>query len=307
MKRTVYGHLIGGLCLLSFAELAVVTKLWFPDVYPLDWAYSHGYLYLWMWVFYLTAARKEKIAVCLSAGNLLGLLLGHTAGGWLADRHMAQQAAESPDGVARGCAPFYEHAIWLGTVLFFVIAGILIQFNFFKDWKWRKQMDEDEWKRAVWAHIIGILCLVAFQFLWAFTNTYSLDMEHFVSGWTAEHHYLYCWALVCYFTGIGKPVLSVSLTLGNFAGVYLGDRAGSFFRELAMREIPWDIPNDEMLLAYQAYYQNHNGLAIWVACVFLFLILGAYIQKKGLRAICPGWLKRGLIRVKEGWLKFYNS
>ena len=101
--------------------------------------------------------------------------------------------------------------------------------------------------------------------------------------------------------------MSVSLTLGNFAGVYLGDRAGGFFRELAMRESPWDIPNEEMLLEYQAYYQNHNGLAIWVACVFLFLILGAYIQKKGLRAICPGWLKRGLIRVKEGWLKFYNS
>ena len=37
MKRTVYGHLIGGLCLLSFAGLAVVTKLWFPEVYLLEW------------------------------------------------------------------------------------------------------------------------------------------------------------------------------------------------------------------------------------------------------------------------------
>ena len=301
MKRTVYGHLIGGLCLLSFAELAVVTKLWFPDVYPLDWAYSHGYLYLWMWVFYLTAARKEKIAVCLSAGNLLGLLLGHTAGGWLADRHMAQQAAESPDGVARGCAPFYEHAIWLGTVLFFVIAGILIQFNFFKDWKWRKQMDEDEWKRAVWAHIIGILCLVAFQVMQA--GYIPRDAAHLVSRWTSDHHYLFIWVPILYFTGIGKPILSAFLTLGNAAGVYFGDTLGFYFWERRVSEISPSIVNEDVIF----YYQNHNGLAIWVACVFLFLILGAYIQKKGLRAICPGWLKRGLIRVKEGWLKFYNS
>lgn len=55
-----------------------------------------------------------------------------------------------------------------------------------------------------------------------------------------------------------------------------------------MREIPWDIPNEEMLLAYQAYYQNHNGLAIWVACVFLFLILGAVHPEKGLRPSARG-------------------
>ena len=46
MKRTVYGHLIGGLCLLSFAELAVVTKLWFPEVYLLEWTCRHSYIYM---------------------------------------------------------------------------------------------------------------------------------------------------------------------------------------------------------------------------------------------------------------------
>ena len=305
MKRTVYGHLIGGLCLLSFAGLAVVTKLWFPEVYLLEWTCRHSYIYIWAWVFYLTAVRKEIIAVALSVGNLFGVIVGQVYGSYLFDIDMAK--LEAGINIGRGYPQNYSFAIYIYSLLAAFILGVLIQFNFFRGWQQRMRKDEEEKKRIAWAHIIGILCLVAFQFLWAFTNTYSPDMEHFVSGWTAEHHYLYCWALVCYFTGIGKPVLSVSLTLGNFAGVYLGDRAGSFFRELAMREIPWDIPNEEMLLAYQAYYQNHNGLAIWVACVFLFLILGAYIQKKGLRAICPGWLKRGLIRVKEGWLKFYNS
>ena len=88
MKRTVYGHLIGGLCLLSFAGLAVVTKLWFPEVYLLEWACRHSYIYIWAWVFYLTAVRKEIIAVALSVGNLFGVIVGQVYGSYLFDIDM---------------------------------------------------------------------------------------------------------------------------------------------------------------------------------------------------------------------------
>ena len=302
-SNKITSHLIGLACLLSFVWLYFATKNKYDNLYLFEWTADHSYLYIWAWVFYLTAVRKEIIAIALSAGNLFGVIVGQVYGSYLFDIDMAK--LEAGVDIGRGYPENYSFAIYIYSLLAAFILGVLIQFNFFKNWKWQKQMDEDEWKRAVWAHIAGIICLVAFQVLWA--DSYSPDMEHFVSGWTAEYHYLYCWALIYYFTGIGKPVLSVSLTLGNFAGVYLGDRVGGFFRELAMRKIPWDIPNEEMRLAYQMYYQNHNGLAIWAVCVILFMLLGVYIQKKGLRPKCPGWLKRGLIRLKDWWLRIYNA
>ena len=301
-KEAVCGYLTGGVCLLSFAGLAAVTKLWFPDVYLLEWTCRHSYIYIWAWVFYLTAIRKEVIAVALSSGNLFGVIVGQIYGSYLFDIDMAK--LEAGVNIGRGYPQNYSFGIYICSLLAAFILGVLIQFNFFRGWQQRVRKDEEEKKRIAWAHVIGILCLVAFQFLWAFTNTYSPDMEHFVGGWTAHYHYLYCWALIYYFTGKGKSILSVSLTVGNMIGVFLGDVLGSLFRQLSIENIPPYNTGDAKALMF---YANHNGLAIWVACVIFFMILGTYIQKKGLRLKCPEWLKWGLIRVKEWWLRIYNA
>lgn len=96
--------------------------------------------------------------------------------------------------------------------------------------------------------------------------------------------------------------MSVSLALGNIVGVFLGHFIGEI--DYAIRQSQID-PNLSYGEQYQLYLRN--DWFIWLMIVLVFLIVGGLIQHGAIKLRCPKWLKRGLIRVKEGWLKFYNS
>ena len=155
-------------------------------------------------------------------------------------------------------------------------------------------------KRTVYGHLIGGLCLLSFAGLAYISEQYFEG--GYLFDWTRNQNYWHIWVLLFYFTGTKKNVMSVSLALGNIVGVFLGHFIGEI--DYAIRQSQID-PNLSYGEQYQLYLRN--DWFIWLMIVLVFLIVGGLIQHGAIKLRCPKWLKRGLIRVKEGWLKFYNS
>lgn len=155
-------------------------------------------------------------------------------------------------------------------------------------------------KEAVCGYLTGGFCLLSFAGMAYLSERYFKGLYLF--DWTRNQNYWHIWVLLFFFTGAKKPIMSISLALGNIAGVFLGHFLGGI--DYAIRQGQID-PNLSYGEQYQLYLRN--DWLIWIAIVLTFLIVGGLIQHGTIKPKCPKWLKRGLIRLKEGWLKFYNS
>ena len=140
-------------------------------------------------------------------------------------------------------------------------------------------------KDTVRSLAVGFLCLMSFVGMSFISSRYFQGLYLF--DWTRTQNYWYIWVLIFYFTGAQKNVLSVSVALGNIAGVFLGHFIGGI--DYALRQGQID-PNLSYGEQYQLYLRN--DWFIWLTIVLLFLIVGGLIQHGAIRIKGPKWARR---------------
>ena len=127
-SNKITSHIIGLACLLSFVWLYFTTKTKDAHVYDLfDWTADHSYLYIWVWIFYLTGSQKDMVTIYLTIGNLFGIYVGQYLGSFIREVRMSLITPKTDAGEAAGLARHFGFEIWLLSILVFLILGILVQ------------------------------------------------------------------------------------------------------------------------------------------------------------------------------------
>ncbi len=114
------------LCLLPFAVLYILAKLFFRDVYLFEWMLRHRYVYLWA-AAGLIALFRAKWGYVIAYGNLIAVIVGQTAGTLIKNHNLTKI---TPDTPAWQEAHLREHpgfAIWLCLLLAIIVLYALIR------------------------------------------------------------------------------------------------------------------------------------------------------------------------------------
>lgn len=97
----------------------------------------------------------------------------------------------------------------------------------------------------------------------------------YLPDWTAQNHYLYLWIAPIILDLLDLHWVSVSITLGNLAGVVFGQLLGNWIVRLNVAKI-----TPEMAPGQAQQLRTHPGFLIWLGFLLLFTAAGIYLQKK---------------------------
>lgn len=104
--------------------------------------------------------------------------------------------------------------------------------------------------------------------------------EMYLFEWTARNNYLYLWVGSLLLLLCGRELLSLSLTVGNIAGILVGQIVGDWLRARNIAKV-----TPEMDPAMKAQLYHHPGFELWLATVLVFfcadLLVTVWKKKHG--------------------------
>ena len=122
---------------------------------------------------------------------------------------------------------------------------------------------------------IVLNCLVtAFIYLVMYYLSYRVFREY-LFVWTADNRYWYTWILPFVFIFLGKYIISYSITFGSIAGTFTGQYLGDYIQKIRMEKITLYSTAEE-----RWHLSLHYGVAIWLAVILIFLVIGILLEKK---------------------------
>ena len=113
----------------SFLILYLISAFFLQDIYLPDWTAQNHYLYLWVAPFFLDLSGYHWVSVSISLGNLAGVIFGQVMGDFIVRINTAKITPEMTPGQAQQLRTHPGFLIWLGVIVLFTIAGIILQKN----------------------------------------------------------------------------------------------------------------------------------------------------------------------------------
>ena len=114
----------------------------------------------------------------------------------------------------------------------------------------------------------------AFIYLVMYYLSYRVFREY-LFVWTADNRYWYTWILPFVFIFLGKYIISYSITFGSIAGTFTGQYLGDYIQKIRMEKITLYSTAEE-----RWHLSLHYGVAIWLAVILIFIIIGVLLEKK---------------------------
>ena len=111
----------------SFLILYLISTFFLRNVYLPGWTAQNHYLYLWVAPFFLDLSGYHWVSVSISLGNLAGVIFGQVMGDFIVRINLAKITPEMAPGQAQQLRTHPGFWIWLGMILLFILAGILLQ------------------------------------------------------------------------------------------------------------------------------------------------------------------------------------
>ena len=110
-----------------FLVLYLVSWYFLQDVYLPDWTRRNAYLCVWIAPIVFDFLELHIRSVCITLGNLVGVVVGQIAGDIIVKLNAAKITPATPPGQAAQLRSHPGFFLWLGTILVFYIAGVLIE------------------------------------------------------------------------------------------------------------------------------------------------------------------------------------
>lgn len=79
----------GFICLIPFAVLFVLTKLFFQELYLLEWMMRHWYLGLWA-ISVIVALFDPKWGYVISYSNFISVIIGQVVGDYIKNQNISK-------------------------------------------------------------------------------------------------------------------------------------------------------------------------------------------------------------------------
>ena len=124
---------------------------------------------------------------------------------------------------------------------------------------------------------------ICFRFLFIVFSAYMLccflsqTVFHkiYLFEWTADHYYLFLWAVPVTFCFLEMYKAALITTIGNWAGILIGQLLGDFIIKINAAKITPD-----MYVGKVWQFKTHYGVLIWLSVFLVSCIIGIIIEKK---------------------------
>lgn len=123
IEPTIFRCLI---TMLPFVIIYTVTKVFFEDVYLLEWLARHWYCGLWI-ISIITVFFDFKLSLVVSYGNVIAIGLGQILGDAIRAYNIALITPDMSVDRQSYLHLHYGVLIWLFSLLFFVVVIVLIE------------------------------------------------------------------------------------------------------------------------------------------------------------------------------------
>ena len=119
------------------------------------------------------------------------------------------------------------------------------------------------------------LLIVFSAYLLCYLLSQTVLHEIYLFEWTAAHYYLCLWVASVTFCFLGLYKAALITTIGNWAGILIGQVLGDFIIKINAAKITPD-----MYVGKVWQLKTHYGVLIWLAVFLVSFILGIMIEKK---------------------------
>lgn len=126
---------------------------------------------------------------------------------------------------------------------------------------------------------LGFLLVIFLAYGSCYLLSQTVFHEIYMFGWTADHYYLCLWVIPAAFCFLEMFRAVISTTIGNWAGILIGQVLGDFIIKINAAKITPD-----MYVGKAWQLRTHYGVLIWLVVFLLSVIVGIRSEKKN-----SGW------------------
>ena len=120
----------------------------------------------------------------------------------------------------------------------------------------------------------GFLLIVFLAYALCYLLSQTVLHEIYLFEWTANHYYLYLWAASVAFCFLEMYKAALITTIGNWAGILIGQLLGDFIIKINEAKITPD-----MYVGKVWQLKTHYGVLIWLTVFLISFIIGIIVEK----------------------------
>lgn len=121
---------------------------------------------------------------------------------------------------------------------------------------------------------LRFLLIVFFAYALCYFLSQTVLHEIYLFEWTASHYYLCLWAASVTFCFLEMYKAALITTIGNWAGILIGQVLGDFIIKINAAKIKPD-----MYAGKVWQLRTHYGVLIWLAVFLVSFIIGIIVEK----------------------------
>lgn len=121
----------------------------------------------------------------------------------------------------------------------------------------------------------GCLLIVFLAYALCYLLSQTVFHEIYLFEWTADHYYLCLWVASVTFCFLERYKAALITTIGNGAGILMGQVLGDFIIKINAARITPD-----MYVGKAWQLKTHYGVLIWLIVFLLSFIIGIRVEKK---------------------------
>ena len=121
----------------------------------------------------------------------------------------------------------------------------------------------------------GFLLIVFLAYGLCYLLSQTVFHEIYLFEWTADHYYLCLWAVSVPFCFLEMYKAALSTTIGNWAGILIGQVLGDWIIQINATKITPD-----MYVGKVWQLKTHYGVLIWLIVFLLAFSIGIRVEKK---------------------------
>lgn len=121
----------------------------------------------------------------------------------------------------------------------------------------------------------GFLLIVFLAYGLCYLLSQTVFHEIYLFEWTADHYYLCLWAVSVTFCFLEMYKAALSTTIGNWAGILIGQVLGDWIIQINATKITPD-----MYVGKVWQLKTHYGVLIWLIVFLLAFSIGIRVEKK---------------------------
>ena len=121
---------------------------------------------------------------------------------------------------------------------------------------------------------LRFLLIIFLAYVLCYLLSQTVLHEIYLFEWTASHYYLYLWAAPITFCFLEMYKAALITTIGNWAGILIGQVLGDFIIKINAAKITPD-----MYVGKVWQLKTHYGVLIWLAVFLISFIIEIIVEK----------------------------